>query len=75
MSRKDTTLYVFWSKKERDFMYAYPTSAADGHLLHYWFSPRFWPSGEERKSLYQELEERGYDTTTLKFSIKKKEVK
>lgn len=58
----------------------------DGHLLHYYLgSPKLendWsqPTGGGRLSqtkyaptLWQELESRGYDLTTLRFYIKKKE--
>jgi hypothetical protein len=50
----------------------------DGHFLHYVFSV---PTVERditrnepviRKSFMEELEERGYDLTTIKFSIQKK---
>lgn len=49
-------------------------SKADSHLIHNVFSSgRFHPgSFEQDKSLLEELEERGYDLTTMKFSIQKK---
>lgn len=68
MSRKDTTLYAFWSKKEKDIMYCYPGSKSDGHLLNKFFSPSFGGGAD----LIDELERRGYDPTTFRFSIKKK---
>ena len=47
---------------------------SDGHLLHNIFSqPRYRPgSFETDPSLYEELENRGYDITTIKFKIQKK---
>jgi hypothetical protein len=61
------------------------TKSADGHLMHWAFSsPRARtnydaPLGSPRylwsvydDSFLQELEKRGYDLTTLKFSIQKK---
>ena len=44
------------------------TSRPDRRLLHYIFSLGHF----DGKSLYEELESRGYDLTTLKFSIQKK---
>jgi hypothetical protein len=45
----------------------------DGHLLNYYLSSRRlnW-KGEEEPSLIEELEKRGYDLSTLKFSIEQK---
>lgn len=67
----ETTLRARWSKREQDVMIEYPRKC-DGHLIHYYMgSPR--QSGQEWvPSLFEELEKRGYDLTTLKFSIKKK---
>jgi len=70
---KDTTLYAYWSKKEKDAMYCWPDNSADGHLLHWYFDPSRG-SPNEKPSLYKELEARGYDLSTLRFSIKKKVV-
>lgn len=57
-----------WSKRERDLLIHYP-SKPDGHLLHVRLnSPRF--DGE--KKLPSFVQERGYDLTTLRFSIKRK---
>ncbi len=49
-------------------------SKSDAHLLHNLISsPRFIPfSNEWEKSFVKELEERGYDITTLKISVEKK---
>ena len=76
-----TELKVRWSKKEKDILFEYPRRC-DGALLHYYMGSdipihdfSFEKSYELRKSLFKELEDRGYDLTTLKFSIKlKKEI-
>lgn len=79
---KENTLYIRWSKKENDVTYCYPSSP-DGRLLHYYMgSPKMTvdtspdnPYGYTwLPSLLEELEKRGYDLKTLKFSIKKKTV-
>ncbi len=72
MSKNDT-LRVRYSKRHKDMMYHYPTTAADGSLLHLAFSyaHHFTLGG---LSLYKQLEARGYDLTTLKFSIKRKKL-
>ena len=51
------------------------TSGADRRVLHYMFSQgHYSPINKEfGHSLYEELEARGYDLTTLKFSIQKKQ--
>ena len=74
----DTELKVKWSKKEKDILFEYPRRC-DGALLHYYmgsdtpvYDPCLDKKYELRKSLFKELEERGYDLTTLKFSIKLK---
>lgn len=64
-----------WSKKERDFVVEFP-NGPDGHMLnHYLFTLKPEPSQlrplEKTKTLPEELEARGYDLSTLKFSIKK----
>ena len=71
MSRKDTTLYAYWSKREKDVLYCYPGSKADGHLLHQYLSPGLGLKGS-KPDLFTELEARGYDLTTFRLSIKKK---
>lgn len=72
---------VYWSKKEKDLIYwtdgtvqmddgtELTASRATSKLLHYAFDVVDVFDG---KSLTQELEERGYDMTTLKFEIRKK---
>ena len=69
-----------WSKKLKDVIYYFPSSP-DGHLLNTILSGERchpntkspgWLGYEWGPSFLQELEDRGYDITTLKFSIRKK---
>lgn len=58
----DNKLQAFWSKKERDIMLNYPLGVltkSDGH----------WLSGIFNEAFTNELTARGYDVTTLKFSV------
>ncbi len=69
------TLTLKWSKKEKDLIVHYPSSP-DGNLAMYTFTaerhhPLPLPNGEWSPSFVEELKKRGYDITTLKFSIKK----
>jgi hypothetical protein len=77
-------LVVFWSKRERDFLIRFPRSC-DGHLAHYVFAGERQriTYGEEREregpvvwdpSFVQDLEKRGYDTTTLRFEVTRRAV-
>ena len=75
MAAKPGELRVAWSKKERDILYSYggggaskPTSMVIAHA----FEVVEVYGG---KSLRAELEARGYDLTTLKFSIRRKAVR
>lgn len=73
MSRAETTLYASWSKRERDLSFHWPAQKPDGHLLYGALCAKQWgPDGEMRPSLVEELESRGYDITTLRFSVKAK---
>lgn len=66
-------LKVNWSKKENDFMIHYPRSC-DGNLIQdFLFGKRYAFNGIKEKDIREELEKRGYDLTTLKFSIKRKD--
>jgi len=58
-----------WSKREKDIMIRYPNKR-DGNLLYGYFRRINYP--EHETSLLCELEKRGYDLTTIKFSIKRK---
>ena len=65
--RKKPELRVQWSKQERDFLIYYP-NGPDGHLMHAFLSREI-----DGKKMEQHLRERGYDITTLKISVRKKE--
>lgn len=67
--KEKTELKVNWSKREGDLMFHYPDKK-DGMLVHWAFTKNL---SENTLSLLVELEHRGYDLRTLKFSIKKKE--
>jgi len=70
---KETTLVARWSPKEKDIVYSYPTSKADGHFLHYVFDvPRKREDGTYDDPIWKQLEDRGYDIKTARFSICKK---
>ncbi|PRY38493.1 hypothetical protein CLV58_109220 [Spirosoma oryzae] len=59
----DNKLRVKWSKREKDFMGYYPLGISTKSDLHY----LFWKVIND--DLRKELEERGYDLTTLKFEV------
>jgi hypothetical protein len=61
----ETTLGACWSKMENDFKIYYPRKT-DG-----WFMYDFMRN-ETFKEFVAELENRGYDTKTLRISIKRK---
>jgi hypothetical protein len=81
----DDKLVVFWSKREKDFLFRFPRSA-DGHYVNSVFCsdrPRVLYTRAEREdnggspvaydpSFVKELERRGYDTTTLRFSVQRR---
>jgi hypothetical protein len=71
-------LSAWWSKKESDVMFEWkePANRQDSRLLYLHMAtprPSIVVRGGWMKSLCDELEERGYDLTTLRFSIRKKE--
>lgn len=78
---KDITLKVKWSKRENDLKIYFPKSC-DGSFIYSAFSDRLMYSHKkalkgdrfpfETENLLKQLEERGYDKTTLKFEIKLK---
>lgn len=83
---KDGELRMYWGKPSRheapDVVLAWQGNSlmrADTKLLHYYmcskkpdpFAKPLW--SEMMPSLIEELEARGYDITTLKFSIMKKQ--
>uniref|UniRef100_A0A6H1ZXK8 Uncharacterized protein n=1 Tax=viral metagenome TaxID=1070528 RepID=A0A6H1ZXK8_9ZZZZ len=75
---KPGQLKVQWGKlpdDDPDIVYSggIGTNGCDRALLHHVFgSPRYTYDGNTTPSLYDELEARGYDLTTLKFSIEKR---
>jgi hypothetical protein len=65
-----------WNRKENDIVYHFPQGSPDARLLNdvlcgERLSAALKPLGhyQVEKSLRTELEERGYDITTLKFEI------
>lgn len=75
------TLKAYWSKKEKSLVFYHPDFSHNGHLLYNVLAgPRPYqdltgptPRIEYDNSFVEELQERGYDLTTLRFSICKKE--
>lgn len=67
-----TKLRARWSKKEKDLLFSYP-QRCDGHYLYWVFCAEKLKDAIGRETTFvQELEQRGYDITTLKFEIKLK---
>ena len=86
MAAKENVLSVKWSKRLNDFIIHYPrrcdgaliTSALLTDRLLYCIpsmSDKPYPYNWNKENLKEELERRGYDLTTLRFSVelKKKE--
>jgi hypothetical protein len=81
---KPGQLAIYFGKAERgdipDIVYGWGDgcSKRDGALLHYMIGSKRMQTGirgvEIDPSLLEELESRGYDLTTLKFSIQKRPV-
>lgn len=61
LPERDRGLRVRWSKRERDLVFWHDRHKPDVHLLHVHLSP-----------LAAELDKRGFDIRTLKFSIGRK---
>lgn len=78
----ERTLKVKWSKKENDLLISYPRRS-DGALMNYVLGDTMKWGGIDGKekgwqnyevfNLVEELKKRGYDITTLNFSIKLKD--
>lgn len=66
---KRDKLVVFWSKREQDFLIRYPRSC-DGHLAYAAFCSE--TNRTFGRSFVEELKSRGYDLTTLRFSVERK---
>lgn len=67
---KDGRLLVRWSKRHHDFLIQYP-SAPDGHLIYGLVS--HFEKLSSGKTLIEELEARGYDITTLRIQVDRKQ--
>ncbi len=66
-------LRIYWSKREKDIMYYHPKWGVDGRLLHHYFDHIKYNTGGGETTLTKELERRGFDIKTLRFSIAYKE--
>jgi len=74
-------LSLIWDKRQKDFVFKYPRRC-DGALIvhhicgdvlkHVMPGEKKPPFNFEKFNLVEELERRGYDTTTIKFSIELK---
>lgn len=53
-------------------MFWHDRHSADGHLMHYFFNCL---KTEQGRSFVEELDARGYDVSTLRFSILRKDAK
>ena len=78
--KNDEGLTLKWSKREKDLMVYFPRKPDGNLVLHIFCSERpsmNYDTGkiEFEKSFEEELIARGYDITTLKFSVKLKEIK
>ncbi len=69
---KKSKLSARWSKREKDILINYPRSV-DGHLMHYFLTACYIKGGDGSlgNNMLEELKLRGYDITTLKFSIER----
>lgn len=72
MQPKPNQLVAFWSRRERDIMlnWGEGCSKGDARLLHEALGHRI---ASDMLPFTKELEARGYDITTIKFSIRKKQ--
>jgi len=62
-------LRVYWSEKEKDVMFYHPKQRVDGHLLNHYFSYVKYDTGGGETTFVEELERRGFDISTIRFSI------
>lgn len=63
---QETTLGVCWSKKENDWMIYYPEKP-DGWMMNDFIKSDVF------QNFIGELNKRGYDTDSLRFSVKKEQ--
>ena len=69
----ETTLYVCWSKKEDALLYYSPRKSDGGVLAQFFEQVEISATCDGvSRTLAKELEARGYDLKTLKFSVKRK---
>lgn len=61
-----TTAGIHWSKSENDWMCTGPTRATQTLLAHRLVNT------DTFQNILKELDDRGYDLSTLRFSVKKK---
>lgn len=70
-------LSLIYDKRQKDFVVRYPNSRDGGLVLYHLVSNILrWKAGSpgfETYNFIKDLEARGYDPTTLKFSIEEKE--
>jgi hypothetical protein len=73
MTDKRKKLTARWSKRENDIVFAYPDHSWNGALLYSYLGGHGVKDEKgDAIKLWDELERRGYDKTTLRFSISKK---
>lgn len=72
MSVKAGRLTARWDRREKDFLFSRGegVARADGHLLYN--SLGYVKTIGGARTLLEELEARGYDMTTIRFSIDKR---
>jgi hypothetical protein len=66
--RKPGRLLLRWVDRQRDFVVNYPRRP-DGHLAVSVLLNSGWNTSKRGRSFIDELERRGYDPKTLRFSI------
>ena len=79
----ENKLSVIWDKRQKDFVVKYPRRCDGAFAIHHlcndslkWIMPnkeKGYPHNYEIENFVKELEARGYDLTTLRFSIELKE--
>lgn len=72
---KDGRLLLRWSKRQRDHVVDYPKYKTDLYLLFWVFFMHHCCGTDEKLTFVEDLEKRGYDLTTLRFQIDKKEAR
>ena len=71
--KPNNKLRVYWSKREDDIIFYHPKWKVDSRLLLHYFCYAKHNFGSGETTLVEELERRGFDIETLKFSIAYKE--